>query len=488
MTDILFTHAYFLRFDPKQWDAMQPYPPLGTLYAAGYARQLGYTVSLFDSMLADRPEDIKTALETHHPRFMVLFEDNFNYLSKMCLTRMSEAAFTMIKMAKQYGCTVIVSGSDATDRQADYLAHGADYILIGEGEYTLGELLDTLSERSRTPVDEIPGLAYLHGDVPVRTGARGFLRDLDVLPVPARDLLDIRHYEHAWRTRHGYFSMNMVTTRGCPFKCNWCAKPIYGNRYNSHSPEWVANELRELKDRYRPDHIWFADDIFGLKPVWVEQFSHHVRMLDAVTPFKIQARVDLLDEDVAQALKTAGCDMAWVGAESGSQKILDAMDKGTTVQQIRDAAARLHRYGIKVGFFLQFGYPGETREDIDRTIRMVHECRPDDIGISVSYPLPGTKFYERVRQDMGDKQNWTDSDDLAMMFQGMYSPEYYRVLHRMVHGRFRVQKGWHAMLECLRYPSHMNRRRMHTIGAAITGVANATVGSLRLRRLEQDQN
>jgi radical SAM superfamily enzyme YgiQ (UPF0313 family) len=280
--------------------------------------------------------------------------------------------------------------------------------------------------------------------------------------------------------------MNMVTTRGCPFKCNWCAKPIYGNRYNCHSPEYVANELRDLKDRYRPDHIWFADDIFGLKPGWVEEFSRHVLAYDAVIPFKIQARVDLLDEEVVRTLKTAGCRMVWVGAESGSQHILDAMEKGTTVEQIHDAATRLKRYGIKVGFFLQFGYPGEMRDDIDRTIQMVRACKPDDIGISVSYPLPGTKFYERVRQEMGDKRNWADSDDLAMMFQGAYPPEYYRTLHRVVHGRFRVQKGWRAMLECFRHPSHLDRRRMHTLGAAVTGAATAAVGSWRLRRLEQE--
>ncbi|MBI4551558.1 MAG: B12-binding domain-containing radical SAM protein [Candidatus Latescibacteria bacterium] len=484
MADILFSHSYFLRFDPKQWETMQPYPPLGTLYAASYTRQRGYSVALFDSMLAAGPDEFRAALDAHQPRFVVLYEDSFNYLSKMCLTRMREAAFVMAGLAKrQGGCTVIVSGSDATDHKAAYLAHGADYLLIGEGEITLVALLDVLSGRSRTSLDDVPGLAFIRDGTLRQTGERELLRDLDVLPPPARDLLDIPLYERAWRTRHGYFSMNVVTTRGCPFKCNWCAKPIYGNRYNSRSPERVAAELRELKTTCRPDHLWFADDIFGLKPGWVERFSRCVIEQDAVIPFKIQARVDLLDEDVVRALKTAGCRSIWVGAESGSQKILDAMDKGTTVEQIHTAAARLHRHGIEVGFFLQFGYPGETWEDIGKTMLMVRDCRPDDIGISVSYPLPGTMFYERVRQELGEKRNWTDSDDLAMMFRGTYSPEFYRTLHRVVHGRFRVQKGLDAFAEWLRHPARLDGQRMRTVAAAASGAAMAAVGGVRLRRL-----
>jgi len=484
MSDVLFTHAYFLRFDSKQWETMQPYPPLGTLYAASYVRQSGYDIALFDSMLADGPALFEEALRQHRPTFVVIFEDNFNYLSKMCLTRMREAAFYMIALAKRMGCTVIVSGSDATDHKASYLAQGVDYILVGEGEYTLRELLDSLSGRSKTAIEDIAGLSMLHEDTIRETDRRGFLKQLDELPPPARDLVDISMYETAWRSRHGYFSMNMVTTRGCPFKCNWCAKPIYGNRYNSHSPEYVAQDLKRLKETYHPDHIWFADDIFGLKPDWVEAFSQNVDALQCKTPFKIQARVDLLDEPVVAALKRAGCDMVWVGAESGAQKILDAMDKGTTVEQIHEVAERLHRHGIKVGFFLQFGYPGETKEDIDKTIRMIHDCRPDDIGISVSYPLPGTKFYDRVSQELGEKVNWADSNDLALMFQGTFSSDYYRLLHRVVHGKFRTRRGLDTLMELATHPIRINRPRLRTMATAVTGAATALVGAQRLRRME----
>jgi anaerobic magnesium-protoporphyrin IX monomethyl ester cyclase len=236
--------------------------------------------------------------------------------------------------------------------------------------------------------------------------------------------------------------LNVATTRGCPFKCNWCAKPIYGNRYNSRSPQHVVEEIAWLLNTYRPDHIWFCDDIFGLKPGWVRQFNALINKRSLSFRFKIQSRVDLLlDDEVIDNLAAAGAETVWVGAESGSQKILDAMDKGTTVEQIAIATRQLKARNIRVAFFLQFGYLGETRDDIDKTIRMTLDLMPDEIGISVSYPLPGTKFYDKVKDQLKEKQNWSDSDDLAMMFQSTYPPGFYKVLHRYVHNLYRVRRG-----------------------------------------------
>ena len=238
-------------------------------------------------------------------------------------------------------------------------------------------------------------------------------------------------YEKAWKKRHGYFSINIVTTRGCPYHCNWCAKPIYGQVYNSRSPENVIEEIQLLQRTVRPDHIWFADDIFGLKPGWVEKFAELMEREKIAIQFKIQSRADLLlQNNTVKALAQAGCTEVWVGAESGSQKILDSMEKGTTIAQIYEARALLKKFGIRTSFFLQFGYPGEDKNDIEATLRMVKDLMPDDLGISVSYPLPGTKFYEKVRADFQEKKNWVDSDDLALMFCGTYSAAYYRRLHR----------------------------------------------------------
>ena len=449
MTQILFGQSYYLRFDPKLWDAMQPYPPLGTLYAASYVRSHGYEVALFDAMLAQSEDEWAQALDQHQPRFAVLYEDNFNYLSKMCLLRMRDAAIQMINMAKERGCIVIVAGADATDHNELYLQYGADFVLLGEGEQTLLELLNCLTGKASVQLDSILGLAHRANEPSAaellirKTTRRTVMSDLDAMPFPAWDLVDVDRYRSMWMERHGTYSMNMVTTRGCPYHCNWCAKPIWGQRYHSRSPQNVAAEMRWLKETYHPDHIWFADDILGLKPGWIENFAALLQEADAVIPFKCLQRADLVNERTAAALKAAGCKTVWIGAESGSQKILDAMDKGDQVGDIYRAARLLHGQGIEVGFFLQFGYPGENWSDIRRTLQMVRECMPDDIGISVSYPLPGTKFFERIKLELGAKQNWRDSEDLAMLYRGPFPTEFYRVLHGRVHHEFRMRRAWH---------------------------------------------
>jgi radical SAM superfamily enzyme YgiQ (UPF0313 family) len=438
---VLFGQAYFLRFDPKLWAAQQPYAPLGALYAAAAVRARRYDVVLFDAMLAQSEAEWAAALDRHRPRYAVIYEDSFNYLSKMCLLRMRDAALTMIDAARNRGVAVIVAGSDATDHPALYLNRGACAIVTGEGEATLVDVLDVIAGRAHRSLGEVPGLALQDPDgAVVRTKRREIIRDLDALPRPAWDLVDVERYRRVWMARHGYFSMNVVTTRGCPYHCNWCAKPIYGQRYTARGVDSVVDEIAWLKTEYRPDHLWIADDIFGLKPGWIEEFADRIVERDTHVPFKCLMRADGVSAAAVQALQRAGCRTVWMGAESGSQRVLDAMEKGTRVDQIAAATRRLHGAGIDVGFFIQFGYPGETLDDIELTLAMIRECAPDDIGISVSYPLPGTPFHDRVKAQLGDKQNWVDSNDLAMMYRATYVPDFYRTLHALTHAEFRSRR------------------------------------------------
>ena len=279
------------------------------------------------------------------------------------------------------------------------------------------------------------------------------MKQLDELPFPAWDIIDIEPYRQSWIKHAGYFSMNMGTTRGCPFKCNWCAKPIYGNRYNTRSPKNVLDELMMLKEEYNFDHIWFCDDIFGLKPGWVKAFADLIEKENIVFKFKMQGRVDLLlQENNIKDLARAGCDNIWMGAESGSQKVLDAMDKGTTVKQIFEATGLLKKNNIKPSFFIQFGYPGETKDDIEKTIAMINALLPYEIGISVSYPLPGTVFYEKVKSQLKEKTNWTDSDEMALMFRNTYHPAFYKQLHRYVHLNYHKHKAFYTFKKLMASP------------------------------------
>jgi len=492
MSHILFSHSYFMRYDPKQWATAQPYPPLATIGAAALMRENGFGVSLFDTMFVERPDEVVSRLDSERPDFLVVYDDGFNYLTKMCLTNMREAAFRMIQLARQRDIIVIVSSSDSTDHYQQYLEKGADLVLLGEGELTLLELVSAIRggqveieaiRGGRANLEAIAGLAWLADGIPVRSVARKVMKDLDRLPLPAWDLVDVESYRRIWMDHHGYFSLNISTTRGCPFKCNWCAKPIYGNRYHARSPRHVLEEIKLLKERYRCDHIWMCDDIFGLKPGWVQEFAELVEQEQLSFRFKIQSRADLLmQENYVEALARAGCENSWMGAESGSQKILDAMDKGTTVEQIAGATRLLREHRIRVSFFIQFGYPGETKEDIELTIRMIKSLMPDNIGISVSYPLPGTVFYERVKSELKEKANWTDSDELKLMFRNTYSPAFYKQLHRYVHKAFRRQLALREMRLLFSRPGQLTKKGLRMAASLGWYLADAAIAGWRLRQ------
>jgi anaerobic magnesium-protoporphyrin IX monomethyl ester cyclase len=432
MAEILLTHSNSVYSDSKQAAKMQPYPPLQTLLAAAVLRASGISVSFFDPALKTEPlRDFEASIQRFSPRAVVVCEDDFNFLSKMCLAQNRSLAFSMAAVASQAGIVAYAHGSDASDHPIEYLKAGFTAVLVGEVECSLVELA------TGRAIAEIPGLVW-RCDGELRFNPRTPLKeDLDNLPFPAWDLAEIHEYRNAWVNAHGYFSINMASSRGCPFGCNWCAKPIYGDHYRVRSPRAVAAEMRLLQDTLAPDRIWFADDIFALSPRWTFEFAAAVQELGVKIPFRMQSRCDLMTRGTVAALAGAGCQEVWMGAESGSQRILDAMNKGIRVQDIPRARENLRKHGIRACYFLQFGYPGETWAEIEETIDMVCLTRPDDIGVSVSYPLPGTRFHQIVSSQMGSKSNWNDSSDLSMMFHGAYSTSFYRALADALHAEVR---------------------------------------------------
>ncbi|MHB8813231.1 MAG: B12-binding domain-containing radical SAM protein [Steroidobacteraceae bacterium] len=440
MLSILVGHSYFLRLDQKQWQRAKPYPPLATLQVAALLRQLGHEVRLFDAMLAQGVAEYERQLERVRPQLVLIYEDNYNFLSKMCLAAMRAAALEMMVAARRAGARVIVAGSDATDAPDAYLAAGADLVLYGEGLEPLEALVARLEVRPDMAVTDlvrgISGIAS-HVSTPTSPSAaephRVTRRRPTEPPSPAWDLVDIERYRAVWREAHGFFSLNMAASRGCSFRCAWCAKPIWGSQYLQRRATDVAAEMTHLKRRFTPDHIWFADDIFGFRVDWVTEFGRAVHATGGSVPFTIQTRADLVSERMAGALRDAGCHEAWLGAESGSQRVLDAMNKGTTVAQIHTARERLRSAGIRVGFFIQLGYLGEELEDVLATRRLIESARPDDVGVSVSYPLPGTPFHDLVKARLREKTHWQESGELAMMFPGTYTTEFYRAVRDLLH-------------------------------------------------------
>ncbi|MFI4908630.1 MAG: B12-binding domain-containing radical SAM protein [Steroidobacterales bacterium] len=443
MLSILLGHSYFLRLDPKQWQRAKPYPPLATLQVAARLRSQGHRVDLFDAMLADGIGEYERKLAALEPQLVILYEDNYNFLTKMCLARMREEACRMIDAARRAAARVVVAGSDATDVPQAYLAAGADAVLAGEGLEALDELLARLDARPAIATGElVAGISGLSaaGTPQAAAGARrGAIPPVRAeLPAPAWDLVDIDHYRSLWRRAHGHFSLNMAASRGCSFRCAWCAKPIWGNHYLQRPAADVAAEMTRLKRELGPDHIWFADDIFGFRVDWVSEFADALAASGGSIPFTIQTRADLISERMAAALGAAGCREAWLGAESGSQRVLDAMNKGIRVTEIHTARARLGAAGIRVGFFIQLGYLGEELPDILATRELIETARPDDVGVSVAYPLPGTKFHDLVSAQLGTKDRWQASGELAMMFQGTYTSPFYREVRDLLHEEVRL--------------------------------------------------
>jgi anaerobic magnesium-protoporphyrin IX monomethyl ester cyclase len=437
MLSIVVAHSYFLRFDRKQLERAKPYPPLATLQVASMLRRSGHAVRVFDAMLADGVEEYERLVREVRPQLVLLYEDSFNFLSKMCLERMRRASCEMIGIARSAQARVLAVGSDAADAPEPYLVAGADAVLLGEGLIALQALTRRLELNPQLPLAELlegqSGVATLTGGQLTVTRAAKAASDGQGVESPAWDLIDIERYRAVWQRAHGYFSLNMAASRGCSFRCNWCSKPIWGNKYLQRSAREVAAEMAELKRRFAPDHIWFADDIFGFRVDWIDEFTQAARAADAAIPFTIQTRADLISVPMARALRAAGCTEAWIGAESGSQKVLNAMNKGITVEEILIARARLRAEDIRVGFFIQVGYLGEQLEDILATRDLIERARPDDVGVSVSYPLPGTPFYERVKSQLGSKTHWQESNDLEMMFRGTYSSEFYRAVRELLH-------------------------------------------------------
>lgn len=443
MLSILVAHSYFLCFDRKQLERAKPYPPLATLQVASILREAGNQVAVFDAMLASGTEEYDDHVRAVQPQLALFYEDNFNFLSKMCLGKMRQAACDMIASARRRGARVIVAGSDASDAPAAYLAAGAEVVLIGEGLPALRALLRRLDSNPRIEiaqlVEAIGGVASLaDGRLAVTKGAV-HSPDQQHPELAAWDLIDMERYRSMWRDAHGYYSLNMAASRGCPFRCTWCAKPIWGNQYLQREASTVAAEMTHLKRTFGPDHIWFADDIFGFRVDWVEKFATAVHATNGSVPFTIQTRADLVSSGMTRALKDAHCHEVWIGAESGSQRVLDAMNKRTTVEDIRLARARLAVESIRVGFFIQLGYLDEQLEDILATRSLLENSCPDDIGVSVSYPLPGTKFYELVKAQLQAKTHWQESNDLEMMFDGTYSSDFYRAIRDLLHRQVSIQ-------------------------------------------------
>ncbi len=439
MSDVLLVNPLFLNQDPVEQRLVTPYFPLGLLYLAATARDAGYDVAVFDAMFETGDDAFRAALARHRPAVVGI----------AALATVRPAALRLAGIAKAAGALVILGGADPTGRPEVYLRDRVvDVVVVGEGERTFVELLNRLRGagwRSDATLDDLPGLALPDGDGGIRrTPECRHIADLDSLPLPARDLVDVDRYQAAWRAAHGFSSLSVIAGRGCPYGCTWCQKSVFGRSYRMRDPRSVAAEMQQIKERYHPDQIRVVDDVLGIDRRWLRKWHDALLELDAVIPFEALSRVDLVDEELMRLLKEAGCRRLAFGAESGSQKVLDAMNKGTTVAQIHRAAELCRQYGIETYFYIMLGYPGEEWADIQATINLLATTRPDAFSSTVAYPLPGTEFYEQVKDHLTPAADWEHSAENRLLFRRPFSTRFYRWTQRLLHGEWqaaRLAKG-----------------------------------------------
>jgi radical SAM superfamily enzyme YgiQ (UPF0313 family) len=428
--DLLLTHGYFLREDPKELQIMKPYPPLGILYVSSHLRRAGFDVELYDSTFGSLAE-LCEVLDAHEPGVLGVYAT--------LMTRANALAITAA--AKARGWTVILGGPEPSNYAAEYLARGADFIVEGEGEITLQELLPAARAKDAAGAAKVRGLYSrdVSGRV-VYSGPREQIADLNAQPWPDRERIDIDRYVKVWREHHGKGSVSVITARGCPYHCRWCSHSTFGKTHRRRSAENVAAEVEWILERYHPDMLWMADDVFTIHYGWVKGYLNELKRRAIRIPFECITRADRLTSEIADALAELGCFRVWIGSESGSQRILDAMERGVTVEQVGRAIERCRERGIETGMFLMWGYDGEELSDIEATVEHVKACLPDIFFTTVSYPIKGTAYYDEVSDRLVNIDDWGRTSDRELRIRGRHSRRYFQFADKLLRSEVELRR------------------------------------------------
>ena len=430
MTDLLLTHGYFLYEDPKELQILKPYVPLGLLYICAYLRGKGFSVEVFDSTFSSM-DQLKRHLESETPSVLGIYAN--------LMTR--KKVVEILEHARLAGWKTVVGGPEPGAYIGEYLDAGAEVVVLGEGEATMAELLPALGSGGRSNLANVPGIAFLDESGCVRqTAPRSQISNLDSLPWPARGSVDLRRYIQTWRDAHGQGSLSFITARGCPYHCRWCSHQVFGKTHRRRNPIAVVDEVEWLVHTYSPDMVWIADDVFTIHHGWLRAYAAEMRRRGLRIPFECITRADRFNADAADLLAELGCFRLWIGSESGSQKILDAMERGVTVDQVQSAIQLCKSHGIQSGMFLMWGYEGEQLDDIEATIAHVKRTDPDIFFTTVAYPIKGTPYYEQSANSLVQLKPWRLSSDRELSVGGRRSPEFYSSADRLLQNEVKLAR------------------------------------------------
>jgi radical SAM superfamily enzyme YgiQ (UPF0313 family) len=429
--DILLSHGYFLAEDDHEQQVMKPYPPLGILYLSSHLKAEGFDVDIFDSTFA-LMADFEKYVKDKRPSVVGL---SCNLMTKFRI-------LDQIRICKENGAWVVLGGPEPVSYADSFLEAGADIVVIGEGEITLGELIPHLAAYGTSGLDAIDGIVYLDGEGrPLCTSTRPMIANLSSQPWPDREAIDLDRYHSTWKKHHGYSSTSLITARGCPYVCKWCSHSVFGYTHRRREPEDVVDEISWLIERYDPDQLWYADDVLTINPRWFRRFASLLKDKGIHKPFECISRADRLNDEVIDALGEIGCRRLWIGAESGSQRILDAMERKTKVEDIQIKTKMLQAKGIEVGMFIMLGYEGEEESDIEATINHLKQANPDLFLTTVAYPIKGTRYFEEVEDKIVSDLDWKGRSDRDLLIAGRHSRAYYEHATRWMVNEVNLQKA-----------------------------------------------
>lgn len=429
---VLLTHAYFLKEDQRELSIMKPYVPLGILSISAYLEQKNIEHEVFDSTFSDFEAFCKY-LQTYSPQVIGIYTNLMTKLNVLKIIRYikSHPALSTTK--------IILGGPEVRNHAANFLEIGANALVIGEGEESFYELIQHYASEAEPP-KSILGTAVLVDGKVIINPERPLIKDINLLPAPNRKKINLNLYLQAWKERHGYSTVSVSTMRGCPYTCKWCSRAVYGGTYRRKSPALVVEELASISHTYNPDRIWFVDDVFTISHKWLAEFEQEVSRKKLQINYEIITRADRLNEEVIDLLKKSGCVKIWIGAESGSQKIIDAMDRRVDVKKVRDMIKLSQQKGISAGTFIMLGYPGETIDDIRETIVHLKEANPDEYTVTIAYPITGTPLYNEIKEKITTNLSWAESTDREIDFKRQHSRKFYEYAVRWVYNSVRTQK------------------------------------------------
>lgn len=418
--DIILTHGYFLNEDANELKIMKPYPPLGILYLSSYLKSKGFKVDIFDSTFRSKQEF-----------YEYIGKNNPPIVGIYCNLMTKQNVLEMMRYCKSTGTRVILGGPEPPHYAEEYLKRGADIVVAGEGELTLEEVLHKIPQKGWHKLHEIQGIIFLDENKQIiKTAPRPLFKHLDELPFPDRTAIDIPEYVDTWKNHHGLGAVSLISARGCPYTCTWCSHSVYGMTHRRRSPQNVADEVDLLISEYSPDMLWYADDVFTIHPTWFFNYAAELKNRNIKIPFECISREDRLNEEIIKALAEMGCFRLWIGSESGSQGILDAMKRKTNAARVQEMTQLLRKYGIQAGMFIMLGYEGETVADLEETVDHLKKGNPDLFLTTVSYPIKGTPYYDQVSDRISANGNWESITDRDLVINGRHSKRYYSYANR----------------------------------------------------------